>query len=91
MRRAMLIGALALLTACGTTTKDRVTGGAAAGAASGAGAGAFAGPPGVIVGAALGGGAGAVTGATTTPKQLNLGKPPWTNSETHTAQPRPPW
>jgi hypothetical protein len=91
MRRAILIGALALLTACGNTTKERVTGGAAVGAASGAGAGAFAGPPGVIVGAALGGGAGAVTGATTTPKQLNLGKPPWTNPNTPTAYSRPPW
>jgi phage tail tape-measure protein len=74
--------ALGLLAACGTTPKERTTGGAAAGAATGAGIGALAGPPGVVAGALIGGGAGAATGAATSPNQVNLGKPPWTNPET---------
>jgi phage tail tape-measure protein len=74
--------ALGLLAACGTTPKERTTGGAAAGAATGAGIGALAGPPGVVAGALIGGGAGAATGAATTPNQVNLGKPPWTNPDT---------
>jgi hypothetical protein len=78
---AAAIGSLLLLAACGTQGKERTTGGAAAGAATGAGVGALAGPPGALVGAAVGGGAGAVTGATTTPNQVNLGKPPWTNPQ----------
>jgi phage tail tape-measure protein len=76
------IGSLAMLAACGTTTKERTSGGAAAGAATGAGVGALAGPPGVVAGAVIGGGAGAVAGATTSPNQVNLGKPPWTNPDT---------
>lgn len=67
------------LAACGTGEKERTTGGAAAGAATGAGVGALAGPPGALVGAGVGAGVGAVTGATTTPNQVNLGKPPWSN------------
>jgi len=81
------IGSLAMLAACGTTTKERTSGGAAAGAATGAGIGAFAGPPGVVAGAVIGGGAGAVTGATTSPSQVNLGKPPWTNPDTRVPAP----
>jgi hypothetical protein len=73
------LGSLTLLAACGTDTKERTTGGAAAGAATGAGVGALAGPPGMAVGAAVGAGAGAVGGATTTPNQVNLGAPPWNN------------
>jgi len=80
--RIVAIGALGLLAACGETPKERTTGGAAAGAATGAGIGALAGPPGMVAGALIGGGAGAVTGATTSPKDVNLGKPPWTNPET---------
>jgi len=76
------VGSLAMLAACGTTPKERTSGGAAAGAATGAGIGALAGPPGIVAGAVIGGGAGAVTGATTSPNQVNLGKPPWTNPET---------
>jgi hypothetical protein len=76
------VGMLGLLAACGTQPKERTTGGAAAGAATGAGVGALAGPPGMAVGALIGGGAGAATGATTSPKNVNLGKPPWTNPET---------
>jgi phage tail tape-measure protein len=81
------IGSLAMLAACGTTTKERTSGGAAAGAATGAGIGALAGPPGVVAGAVIGGGAGAVTGATTSPSQVNLGKPPWTNPVTRVPAP----
>ena len=78
---------LASLAACGTTTKERTTGGAAAGAATGAGIGALAGPPGMLLGGLIGGGAGAATGAATTPNQVNLGKPPWTNPETRVPTP----
>ncbi len=81
------IGALGLLVACGNTPKERTTGGAAAGAATGAGIGALAGPPGVVAGALIGGGAGAATGAATSPNQVNLGKPPWTNPETRVPTP----
>jgi hypothetical protein len=83
----MAMGALGLLAACGTTPKERTTGGAAAGAATGAGIGALAGPPGVVAGALIGGGAGAATGAATSPNQVNLGKPPWTNPETRVPTP----
>ena len=76
------VGMLGLLAACGTQPKERTTGGAAAGAAAGAGVGALAGPPGMAVGALVGGGAGAATGAATNPKDVNLGKPPWTNPDT---------
>ena len=79
-----LAGALGLalaVAACGTNPNERTTGGAAAGAATGAGVGALGGPVGALAGAAIGAGAGAVTGATTDPKDVNLGKPPWTNPE----------
>jgi hypothetical protein len=78
----MAVGALGFLAACGSTPKERTTGGAATGAATGAGIGALGGPPGVVAGALIGGGAGAITGAATSPDQVNLGKPPWTNPET---------
>ncbi len=90
MRVAMkltTLAALCALAACGTQPKERTTGGAAAGAATGAGIGAIAGPPGALVGAAVGAGAGAAAGATTSPNQLNLGKPPWTNPETRVPTP----
>ncbi len=83
-----VLGALCLLSACGETPKERTTGGAAAGAATGAAVGALAGPPGMAVGALVGGGAGAATGATTSPQQVNLGKPPWTNPETRVPTPQ---
>ena len=83
----LAIGALGLLAACGTTPKERTTGGAAAGAATGDGIGALAGPPGIVAGALIGGGAGAATGAATSPSQVNLGKPPWTNPETRVPTP----
>ena len=93
MQRAVSIttlGLLGLLAACGTNPQERTSGGAAAGAATGAGIGALAGPPGVVVGALVGGGAGAVTGATTSPKDVNLGKPPWTNPQTRVPTPSGP-
>ena len=72
-----LAGTLVLLAACGSSEPGRVQGGAAAGAATGATVGLIAGPPGVVAGAVIGGGAGAITGASTTPKQVDLGKPIW--------------
>jgi phage tail tape-measure protein len=84
------LGLLGLLAACGTQPKERTTGGAAAGAATGAAVGALAGPPGMAVGALVGGGAGAITGAATSPKDVNLGKPPWTNPETRVPTPNGP-
>jgi phage tail tape-measure protein len=79
--KLILVGAVALLASCGTNPEERTSGGAAAGAATGAGIGALAGPPGAVVGALVGAGAGAATGAATSPKEVNLGKPPWTNPE----------
>src|SRR5215469_11467271 len=84
---AVTIGSLATVAACGSTTSERASGGGAAGAATGAGIGALAGPPGIVVGALVGGGAGAATGAATSPNQVNLGKPPWTNPETRVPTP----
>ena len=74
-----LVAALGLLSACGYSEPGRVQGGAAAGAATGAGVGVVGGPVGVVVGGAIGGGVGAVSAATTSPKQVNLGPPPWQN------------
>ncbi|KAA5614421.1 hypothetical protein F1189_01610 [Rhodovastum atsumiense] len=81
MLRVAAVGAVALLAACGTQTRERTTGGAAAGAATGAGVGALGGPVGALVGAGVGAGAGAVTGATTNPSDVNLGRPPWSNPQ----------
>jgi len=72
-----LAGTVTLLAACGASEPGRVRGGAAAGAATGATVGLIGGPPGVVVGAVIGGGAGAITGASTTPRQVDLGKPYW--------------
>jgi hypothetical protein len=58
-----LVGAVALLTACGSSEPGRVQGGAATGAATGATVGLVGGPVGVVVGAVVGGGAGAIAGA----------------------------
>jgi phage tail tape-measure protein len=87
---AIALGALCALAACGTQPRERAEGGAAAGAATGAAVGALAGPPGVVAGALIGGGAGAATGATTSPQQVNLGKPPWTNPNTRIPTPNGP-
>jgi hypothetical protein len=82
-----LIGAAILalaLVGCGTNERERVQGGAATGAATGAGVGALGGPIGVGIGAVVGGGAGAITGATTSPSDVNLGRPVWSNPEVRT-------
>ena len=64
-----MVGAIAILSACGTSEPGRVQGGAATGAAIGV----VGGPVGMVVG----GGAGAIAGAVTTPDQIDLGKPVW--------------
>jgi len=68
---AVLLASVAVC-ACGSTTTDRTT----SGAAIGAGVGLIAGPPGVVVGALAGG----ATGAVTNPSQINLGQPIWNRS-----------
>jgi hypothetical protein len=75
--KVILAGAMTLLAACGVREPGRVQGGAAAGAATGATVGLVGGPVGVATGAVIGGGAGAITGASTSPRQVNLGKPVW--------------
>lgn len=72
-----LLGTLVLLAGCGYGERDRTEGGAATGAATGATIGLIGGPVGVVGGAIIGGGAGAIAGATTTPSQVELGKPVW--------------
>jgi hypothetical protein len=84
MRPASAILVALLLAACGTNDTDRVQGGAATGAATGAAIGIIGGPIGVVVGGVIGGGAGAITAASTSPEQLNLGKPVWDNPEIRT-------
>jgi hypothetical protein len=79
MRASAILG-IGLLAACGTNPNDRTQGGAAAGAGTGAAIGLIGGPIGVVVGAVIGGGAGALTGASTTPQTVNLGTPPWSNT-----------
>jgi hypothetical protein len=76
-----LFGMVALLAACGYSEPGRMQGGAATGAATGATVGLIGGPVGVVAGAVIGGGAGAIAGASTTPSQVNLGKPLWRESE----------
>ena len=79
LRRASVVGLACLgLAGCGTSAPPRVGGAAAGGAATGATFGLIGGPVGVLVGGAIGGGIGALTAANTTPKQVNLGNPPWT-------------
>jgi osmotically inducible lipoprotein OsmB len=66
-----------LLAACGSTTEDRVGGGAAAGAGTGAAIGALFGGVGAIPGALIGAGVGGGTGAVTSDEQVDLGEPVW--------------
>ena len=83
MTRKMIaaLGLALAVAGCGYNQSDRTTGGAAAGAATGAGVGALGGPVGALAGAAVGGVAGGVAGATTSPQEVNLGRPPWDNPE----------
>jgi hypothetical protein len=75
--KVILFGVMISLGACGGREPGRVQGGAAAGAATGATVGLVGGPVGVAAGAVVGGGAGAVTAASTSPRDVNLGKPVW--------------
>ena len=84
------LGLLVALAGCGQNEPGRATGGAAAGAATGAGIGMIAGPPGAAAGALIGGGAGAIAGATTSPQEVNLGRPPWNNPNTRVPTPNGP-
>jgi phage tail tape-measure protein len=71
-----MVAVTLLASGCGPREPERVQGGAAAGAAAGATVGLIGGPIGVVAGAVIGGGAGALTGATTSPRQVDLGRPP---------------
>jgi osmotically inducible lipoprotein OsmB len=84
--RLAAIGAVLTLAACGTNPGDRAVGGAVGGALIGGGIGALGGPIGAGVGAAVGGGAGAMLGAFTTPEQVDLGAPPWSDPTVRTPQ-----
>lgn len=80
--KARVIGAVGLallVSACGITDSERISGDAATGAATGAAVGALAGPVGIVAGAAIGGVTGGVTGDVTEPETVNLGQPPWSN------------
>lgn len=82
---AVLLAPLAL-TGCGSSQPGRLSGGAAGGAATGAVFGIIGGPIGVVVGAGIGAGVGALTSTSTTPKQVNLGNPPWQKGDPKTAE-----
>ncbi len=76
--RFALPAALAfMLAACGSTTEDRVGGGAAVGAGTGAAIGALFGGAGAIPGALIGGAVGGGTGYATDDEQVDLGEPVW--------------
>jgi len=77
MQKSLMLAALVLLAACGSSNFDRVSTGAGTGAAGGATIGLLGGPVGVLAGAAIGAGVGAVTGGVTKQDQLDLGKPVW--------------
>ena len=74
--RSLVLGLALMLTGCGAGT-GRLSGGAAGGAATGAVIGLIGGPVGVVIGAGIGAGAGAMASSNTTPKQIDLGPPPW--------------
>jgi hypothetical protein len=77
-----------VLPGCGNNAPNRLGGGTAGGAATGATFGLIGGPLGVLVGGAIGGGIGALTAANTTPKQLNLGPPPWQGGQPSNGAPQ---
>ena len=80
MRVLVVLLTAALLAGCGSSEPDRTQGSAAGGAATGAAFGLIGGPVGVVVGAVIGGGAGALAGASTKPQDINLGAPPWSDT-----------
>jgi phage tail tape-measure protein len=75
-----LAAGLLCLVSCGSNEPERAQGGAATGAATGAAVGIIGGPVGILAGGLIGGAAGATTGAVTSPSDINLGPPPWSNS-----------
>ena len=89
MIRTIAVLTLAVgLGACGSAEPDRTQGSVAGGAATGAAIGILGGPIGVAVGAVLGAGAGGLTGAATSPKDVNLGAPPWSETNSGTGEAR---
>ncbi len=76
-RTGVAISALLLLTltACGSSTSDRLLSGAAIGGGAGAAGGAIFGAP--QTGAAIGAAVGAATGSLTDQQQIDLGEPIW--------------
>ena len=76
-RRAVPLIALAfLLSACGSTDKDRGLSGAAIGAGAGAVVGAVTGLS-IVEGVLIGAGTGGLTGILTDEDQIDFGKPLW--------------
>jgi hypothetical protein len=71
------IGLAIALAGCGSSQPGRLQGGTAGGAATGAAFGLIGGPIGVVVGAGIGAGVGALTSTSTSPKQVDLGRPVW--------------
>ncbi len=71
------LGCLVLLGGCGQSEPERAQGGAATGAATGAAIGVIGGPVGIVVGGLIGGAAGATSAAVTSPRDIDLGPPPW--------------
>ncbi len=87
LRRIAAIGSLLALAGCGTYPADRITGAALGGAAIGAGIGALGGGVGAAAGAGIGAGIGAIGAAVTSPRQIDLGAPPWGGSAASDAHP----
>lgn len=72
----VVIAALTLLAACGSSTGDRALSGAGIGAGVGAVGGAVVGGD-PVDGALIGGAVGAAAGGLTKKSDINLGKPIW--------------
>jgi osmotically inducible lipoprotein OsmB len=73
---ALIVAAVALLTACGDRPGERALSGGAIGAGAGAVGGALLGGS-PVTGAVVGGAVGAAAGGLTKEKDINLGKPIW--------------
>ncbi len=76
MYRIPILAVALLLSACGSSDKDRGLSGAAIGAGAGAVVGAVTGLS-VVEGVLIGAGAGGITGVLTDEDQIDLGKPLW--------------
>jgi len=81
VRSGLAMALVGLLAGCGSSQPGRTSGGVATGAGTGAAIGIIGGPIGIVVGAAVGAGAGALTATNTTPQQVNLGDPLWSQSK----------